>query len=395
MGSIGTWVNLDSPQTLAREFSISTILNLIPRAGKVGKWVLFALFLLNIRSWPLVWHFRIFRPAIRLQSYRRWLYFLGLFRSKAASMKMEDDWMDSITPVGANPFTMFVPYRTWASFDDSDLNGHLSNSSYAKILDGARFKTAMEMFPMFFRSGGWMALAATNYHFIKEIPMLSSYEIRTSIAAWDQKWLYVISKFVRKPNGKKKFKSKKSIEETKSTTPTNGGVLPTQSVPLRTPGSEDISSNGTPFIHDITATTAQDTEKALEAVAAGLTASTSAVEPDGAILHTIVVSRVCYKIGRITVPPAVVLGVNGFSGTSGHSLASPHEGWLEAKKIMSEPYGGSTKQLKAFLTGGWKDVPEGERWWEQALGEEVEKQRVRNLGLIEGLRSSMQNARTL
>ena len=32
-------------------------------------------------------------------------------------------------------------------------------------------------------------LTGTHYHFIREIPMLACYEVRTSIAAWDQKWV--------------------------------------------------------------------------------------------------------------------------------------------------------------------------------------------------------------
>ncbi|PPR04891.1 hypothetical protein CVT26_012712 [Gymnopilus dilepis] len=387
MGSLGTLARLDSLKALARNLNPSTILHVLPKLGRAGKWLLIVLFLLNIRSWPLVWHFRIFRPAIRLRLYHKWLNFIGLFRSKAFRLRVEDQWLDSIAPVGAHPFNMFVPYRTWASFDDSDFNGHLSNSSYAKILDGARFKAAVEMFPMFFRSGGWMALAATHYHFIKEIPMLSSYEIRTSIAAWDQKWLYIISKFVRKPDGKK---SKKAITSPSPSVSPANEVLSTNGVPLRTPGAEEISTNGTPYTNG---SATLDTEKALKAVAAGLTASSQ--EPDGSILHTIVISQLCYKIGRITVPPAVVLGVNGFTGTSGYSLSSPHAEWTEAKKVMSKPIGGSPRKLKQFLTGGWRDVPECERWWETALGEEVEKQRLRNLGLIEGLRKGMENSRTL
>lgn len=75
----------------------------------------------------------------------------------------------------------------------------------SQTLDSARFKAAVDMFPMFFPTGGWMALAgsssfialrclltsplATHYHFIREVPILSSYEVRTSIAAWDQKWV--------------------------------------------------------------------------------------------------------------------------------------------------------------------------------------------------------------
>jgi len=304
-------------------------------------------------------------------------------------MKMEDQWLDSISPVGAHPFSIIVPYKTWASLDDSDFNGHLSNSSYAKILDGARFKAAVKLFPRFFPPGGWLALAATHYHFVREIPILSSYEIRSSIAAWDQKWLYVMSKFVTKPDGKK---TKKRIE----TRPTSRGdsEISVQTMPLRTPGPEGISSNGTPFASETPRSdlgAAPDTENALKAVAAGLAGE----EPDGATLHTVVISQICFKMGRITVPPSLVFGFNGFTGTSGFSLSAPHPEWADAKKVMSKPHGGNPKKLKAFLAGGWRDIPEGERWWDQALGAEIEAQRVKNLIMIEGLRRGLENARAL
>ena len=43
--------------------------------------------------------------------------------------------------------------------DDADFNLHLSNSSYPRVLDAARFQGALKMWPTFFRAGGWMALA--------------------------------------------------------------------------------------------------------------------------------------------------------------------------------------------------------------------------------------------
>ncbi|CAA7263928.1 unnamed protein product [Cyclocybe aegerita] len=284
--------------------------------------------------------------------------------------------------VGENPFTMVVPYKTWASIDESDFNGHLSNSSYAKTLDGARFKAAVNLFPMYLRSGGWIALAATHYHFIREIPMLASYEIRSTIAAWDQKWLYVMSRYVRKSDGKKKH-----IRKPRTPLPGGDGQI----MALRTPGDEMISSSATP-LPTIQPQTASETESALKAVAAGLAVRE---EPDGAVVHTVVVSQVCYKIGRITVPPALILATNGFTGAEGHSRASPHPQWAAAKKIMSRPDGGSPRKLKELLAGGWREAPESERWWDQALGENVEAQRVRNLALIEGLRFGMENARSV
>jgi hypothetical protein len=47
------------------------------------------------------------------------------------------------------------------------------------------------------------------------------------------------------------------------------------------------------------------------------------------------------------------------------------------------------------MRGGWKDVPEGERWWVDALGGEVEEKRVRNLAAVKGVKEGMVAARSI
>ena len=121
----------------------------------------------------------------------------------------------------------------------------------------------------------------------------------------------------------------------------------------------------------------------LDAVAAQLAGH----EPDGVTLHTLHVSQLCFKIGRITVPPNLVLGANGFTGFP----ANPHAEWQEASETMSRPLGGSPKKMRELMIGGWKNVLESERWWDQTLGAEVEEQRVRNLALIEQLRKGLEH----
>ncbi|KAF8805000.1 hypothetical protein BYT27DRAFT_7142973 [Phlegmacium glaucopus] len=358
---------------------------LLPRVAKI---LISLLFLLNMRSWPLMWHFRVFRPVFALRLQHHWVSICSLFRSSSVKLKMSDDWWDSIAPIGDNPFTRVVTYKSWASLDESDFNGHLSNSSYAKTLDAARFKAALAMFPMFFRGSGWMALAATHYHFIREIPILATYEVRTSIAAWDQKWVYVISRCVRKSGGKKKHMA------TTSTSPPTGEISSVPTISLRTPGAEAISLSVTPA-QAITpvdfGSSPPDTDNELKAVTAGLVGD----ELDGATLHTIVISQLCFKVGRITVPPGLVLALNGFTGFPGHSLANPPSEWANAKRTMSIPFGGSAKKLKELMAGGWRDIPENERWWDRSLGERVEAQRVRNISVIDGLRRGLENARAL
>ena len=137
---------------------------------------------------------------------------------------------------------------------------------------------------------------------------------------------------------------------------------------------------------------ATETGKTLHAVSSGLRPKVAGVmqEPDGTILHAVAISRLCFKIGRITVPPAVVLAAHGFSksptqGTS-YSHENPPPSFIQAKKIMSKPHGGDTKRLREFFKDGWREVPSDQRWWEDALGGTVEERRKARLGAMEGLR---------
>jgi hypothetical protein len=50
-------------------------------------------------------------------------------------------------------------------------------------------KACIELFSPMFAPGGWMALGAAHYHYVKEIPMFSEYEIQFSIGGWEDKWV--------------------------------------------------------------------------------------------------------------------------------------------------------------------------------------------------------------
>lgn len=218
---------------------LGTTWRLIPTASK---YLLFAILLVNVRSWPLMWHckcntfsnndvclrttVRVFTPVIKLQLRHKLLKWRTICWSRTDQNIAEDKWLDSITPIGQNPFDSTTSYTSWASeycltvvtcpmltsttpelgIDDSDFNSHLSNSSYAKVcqgqllqhteglsiyqtMDSARFKAGIRMFPQFFRAGGWIALAATHYNFLREIPILANYEVRVHLGSWDEKWV--------------------------------------------------------------------------------------------------------------------------------------------------------------------------------------------------------------
>ncbi|KAJ7846590.1 glycoside hydrolase superfamily [Mycena olivaceomarginata] len=88
----------------------------------------------------------------------------------------------------------------------------MSNSSYAKALDSAHFRLTLATFPSIFRCGGWVPLAAMHFHFIREISMLLTYEVRTSIGAWDGKWIWYVCRFVKPPSKKSTTTKNSTIE---------------------------------------------------------------------------------------------------------------------------------------------------------------------------------------
>ncbi|KAF8870820.1 hypothetical protein BD779DRAFT_1680805 [Infundibulicybe gibba] len=379
------------------------VLRLLPA---VAKYLFYLLILINAKSLPLVWHWRVFKPAFELRLRYRLLRLRHMWKPRAVQVIEEDAWLDSICPIGAHPFEKSISYHSRATIDDSDFNGHLSNSSYAKTIDSARFKAALAMFPHVFRVGGWMALAATHYHFIREVPMLSKYEIKVSIGAWDQKWIYVILRFVTKSK-KKSGKSGAKHGDVGLHTP---GTQDLFNASVRIP-SDEISSTGTPFsMNTPPHATSVNTVEELKAVSAGLLATDNT---DDEVLHTIAVSQLCYKFGRITIPPALVIACNGFSAPpspvaangsalsdgsasqpAAYSHANPPPHWGQVKAVMSKPAGGNTKALAALLKGGWRDVPENERWWDHALAG-VEERRKSNLEILGMLRGGMEGLRAI
>lgn len=119
-----------------------------------------------------------------------------------------------------------------------------------------------------------------------------------------------------------------------------------------------------------------------------------AEEPDGATLNCVAISETCFKIGRITVPPSIALVMNGISQPSSTGIRYSHENpppyWNKVKDLTRDP-----AAIRAFLTGGWRDVPPSERWWESALTGSIEQTRKTNLELLDGLRRSMEGAKAL
>jgi hypothetical protein len=80
-----------------------------------------------------------------------------------------------------------------------------------------------------------------------------------------------------------------------------------------------------------------------------------------------------------------------YSSTSlpqAYSASNPPPHW---DRVRSFRY--NKQSLTHFMRGGWKDVKEGEGWWVDVLGGEVEERRVRNLAAVKGVKEGMVGAR--
>ncbi|KDQ50801.1 hypothetical protein JAAARDRAFT_41745 [Jaapia argillacea MUCL 33604] len=366
--------------------------------SKLIKSIAVLLILLNIRSFPLAWHFVVFRPVFAMRFQHLSLGLRNLFKSKREKEIATERWLEGLAPVGADPFELTTIYPAYAGIDDCDFNWHLSNSSYAKTLDGARFKAALAMFPQLFPAGGWMALGATHYHFIREIPMFSKYEVRLSLGSWDSKWIYVIIRFVT-PKNKKAKHQKESIGRDQS--------VPVVSLHTVASPSSLPTTPSDPIIPDPTAlkSNAAVADKMKQLAAAQMQMD----EPDGATLHCLSISQLCFKHGRVTLPPSIIFALNGFclppaptyadaafangdAKVRRYSLTNLPPHWDDVRSMLAIS---NRRKLREFLRGGWRDVPEGERWWDEVLGGEIEEKRRERLEVVSLVRKGMEGSRDL
>ncbi|KAJ7351358.1 hypothetical protein DFH08DRAFT_98818, partial [Mycena albidolilacea] len=375
---------------------VALLLRALRLAPTTAKYTALLLLLLNAGSFPLVWHVRVWSSVFELRGAHLWHRITHFYLPKEQKRLALRDWYEAHLPIGVHPFRAEWTYTRRVGFDDADFNLHMSNSSYAKALDSARFRLALATFPSIFRCGGWVPLAATHFHFIREIPMLSTYEVRASIGAWDGKWIWYVCRFVKPPSKK----SKKSATS-KNSTIENGiasglaiasGVAAaagsaTQGesgealIPsLKTPATPlPASGVATPAINGINNENGSAQPDAVSR--ALLERAARATEDDGALLYTVTVSQLCYKQGRITVPPALVLASNGFyAAPPSSAAAAPSHGQSKTRYTTAggrgadPPYWPAVRAATASMpalaklyAGGWRAVPEGERWWEEAF----------------------------
>ncbi|KAJ7200276.1 hypothetical protein C8J57DRAFT_1103641 [Mycena rebaudengoi] len=335
-----------------------TLLQQAFRAGPTAaKYAAILLLVLNVGSFPLMWHSDVvFERRFALQWHKMTHFYLPKEKKRLALR----GWYEAHLPIGVHPFRAVWAYKKMVGFDDADFNLHMSNSCYAKVLDSARIHIALATFPTIFRCGGWVALAAAHFHFIREIPMLTSYEVRISIGAWDGKWIWYVARFVKPPSQKNQNQSPPPKPKGRSKTASRAEsetMIPSLTTPTTPPGRDEWWDDAP-----------NSNRKLSTAVTAHRTRGR---KPDGAVLYSARLSQLCYKQGRITVPPALILASNGFyaspdastavttfnvNGRSGDNKSPPAfpPHWPAVREVTQ-----SMRGMAKFFAGGWRDVPEG------------------------------------
>lgn len=135
---------------------------------------------------------------------------------------------------------------------------------------------------------------------------------------------------------------------------------------LHTPASADVSGANTPSASSSSSSPTPTFPDGL---------SSLWEEADDEILHCVAMNEMCIKIGRITVPPVLALAAAGCSAPGAQNR------WAEITKLRA----GNGKAMRELLKGGWRNVPEGERWWEDALAG-FEEQRLKRLRMCKGMK---------
>jgi len=91
-----------------------------------------------------------------------------------------------------------IRLRVWPN--DLDLNLHMNNGRYLSLMDLGRVDVMFHSgaFRLWFAKGWQPLVALSNIRHFKSLRLGQSFEIRTRILGWDEKWIYFEQRFTRK-----------------------------------------------------------------------------------------------------------------------------------------------------------------------------------------------------
>lgn len=143
--------------------------------------ILFALS--SYKSLPFAYYYRIY-----------WIFFKRLYLFKVFSKYKND----------TKSIFQKSTYKTYNSPLECDFYLHKSNSCYAEELDIVRSELMTSVLQKFFteyptqsKQFPFVPVASLWTSFRKEIKPFERYTIESRILGWDEKWIFVISKFIK------------------------------------------------------------------------------------------------------------------------------------------------------------------------------------------------------
>lgn len=99
----------------------------------------------------------------------------------------------------------YVEYSTYASPMECDFYFHKNNATYFSELDVSRGELMCRVLQkLFIESKRYPFIPVANVftNFLKEIKPFETYRVASNIMCWDEKWIYVASRFTKKVQGK-------------------------------------------------------------------------------------------------------------------------------------------------------------------------------------------------
>ncbi|ODV98600.1 hypothetical protein PACTADRAFT_1067 [Pachysolen tannophilus NRRL Y-2460] len=171
------------------------------------KWVFILISILSYKSVPFAYTIRFYRPILKN---------LIIPYYTKSYLKVKD--------IKKHELEVFNPlvYKTFCSFFECDSYLHKSNSTYFQELDICRADLMTLRFRELFwhaqdvnlgKKGKYSVLnwpyiptATLSGNFKKEITPLARYHVISEVLCWDEKWLFVLSKFAF-PTGKNQYKT--------------------------------------------------------------------------------------------------------------------------------------------------------------------------------------------
>ncbi|KAI2783749.1 hypothetical protein F4815DRAFT_457809 [Daldinia loculata] len=266
---------------------------------------------LNIKNMPFMWHLRLvnaFRFILRTQR----------------------------PAVPLTPTHIFQPIITssTAQLMEIDFNMHKSNSSYFADVDIARTHLVCTLFAKGIDQmrGGTaaytgsrkpvfgLALGAVSCNFKREVRPYEEYEMWSKILAWDEKWIYIVTHFVRKDAAK----------------PRNYSLYPEQSP------SQSRRNSTTELDED------QVCHPSPDSVSSNRSNMENEVKPDKHIFAT-ALSKCVFKSGRKTVSPELMLQISGLLPACSPEVKNFDEATMQGIEAQRQK-GLETAQLLAGQT---------------------------------------------